>query len=104
MTNTNVWTEDESSSFHRPTEEEYLQAREDMQNFARWARTSRERQSELIDELSLERDNEKTYTELYEKKKDICRMYEVCLKFEKNTKSKTRKKANETSDTDKHTT
>ena len=103
----NMWiadSEDDTSVFHRPTEEEYLKAKEEATTFAKWVRLARDKQTELIDALAIERENEKTYTQLYEQRKDICRMYEICLEVEKNTKSKTRKKKDETSDTDKHST
>jgi hypothetical protein len=104
---TNVWledNEDNSAPFHRPTEAEYLEAKEAAATFAKWIVMSRNKQTELIDDLARERENEKTYTALYEQKKEIYRMYEICNEIEKNTKSKTRKKNDETSNTDKHST
>ena len=102
----NTWNcenEDESVDFHRPTEEEYIQAKEDMDTFGRWMRLSLDKQRELIDALIIERQNEKTYSTLYEQKKDICRMYEICLEVDNNAKSEGTKK-NEPSSDDKHTT
>lgn len=103
--NTNIWTEEDTTiDFHKPTTEEYNKAKEDMSNFARWIRLSRERQTSLIDELAKERESEKMYLGLYERSKDICRMYEACVEAETKTKDRKKKETNETSSTDKHST
>lgn len=91
----NVWetdTEEDSEVFHRPTDEEYEAAVKEVETLGRWIRESRRRQTELIDSLSIERENEKTYTRMYEKNKDIVRMYQICKEVDEQQANKGAKK------------
>lgn len=73
----------ETDAFGKPTQEEYDKAKAGMQDMARFVRMSRNRQTQLIDELCGERANEKMYSEIYERHKDIVRRYEIYEELEK---------------------
>ncbi len=84
MNNTpNFWVDDEvSESISKPTREEYEKAKEEMNTFAKWVCLARNKQTELIDALAIERENEKMYRKLYEKNKEVVSRFEIYEKIE----------------------
>ena len=83
--NTNAWFENEeqeTESISKPTKEEYAKSLEDAKTFASWIRLAKNKQTELIDALAIERENEKMYTKLYEKNKEVVQRYEIYEKLE----------------------
>ena len=83
-----AWNEHEQTDISKPTEEEYLKAKEEMSTFAKWVRLARNRQTELIDSLAVERENEKLYLGMYEKNKDIVSRYEIYEELEQRQSKK----------------
>jgi hypothetical protein len=70
----------------KPTLEEYNQAKSNMTFAAHAIQHCRDRRDQLIDELAKERENEKSYLQMYEQCKEIVFMYEVWGKLEKGSK------------------
>ena len=69
-------------AFGKPSKEAYERAKENKKfaSDALWA--CRKRRDELIDALAKERENEKSYMELYEMNRDIVRKYEIYEEIE----------------------
>lgn len=82
MTNLPNFNEPDSCNIGKPSSAEYEKAKNDYKMFCSWIVKSRERKNELIDALIIERENEKTYTELADKQKDIIRRYEIYTELE----------------------
>lgn len=70
----------------KPTLEEYNQAKSNMTFAAHAIQHCRDRRDQLIDELAKERENEKSYLQMYEQCKEVVFMYEVWDKIEKGKK------------------
>lgn len=68
----------------KPTKEAYEKAIRDREFALTSLRLCRKRRDELIDALSKERDSEKFYMELYEKRHEIIRKYEIYEELENN--------------------
>lgn len=70
----------------KPTLEEYNQAKSNMTFAAHAIQHCRDRRDQLIDELTRERENEKSYLQMYEQCKEVVFMYEVWYKVERGSK------------------
>jgi hypothetical protein len=66
----------------RPTEESYLQAKQDLINYSNWLELCRAEQTKLIDQLSSQRETEKLYLEQIEYNKHLIIMYEAYKEVE----------------------
>ena len=80
--------EDVSGSISKPTQEEYEKAKEEMNTFAKWVGMARNKQTELIDALVIERENEKMYRKMYEKNKEVVSRYEIYEKIEQAARNR----------------
>ena len=70
----------------KPTLEEYNQAKSNMTFASHAIQHCRDRRDQLIDELAKERENEKSYLQMYEFNKEVVFTYEVYEKIEKGKK------------------
>jgi hypothetical protein len=75
-------TSTDYDTLSKPTEEQYEASKQARSTFCDWVRTSRKRQTFLIDELSKERALEKEYQEMCDLHKDIVRRYEIYEEIE----------------------
>jgi hypothetical protein len=66
----------------RPTEESYLQAKQDLINYSNWLGLCRAEQTKLIDQLCSQRETEKCYLEQIEYNKHLIIMYEAYKEVE----------------------
>ena len=70
----------------KPTLEEYTQAKSNMTFAAHAIQHCRDRRDQLIDELSKERENEKSYLQILERCKETVFMYETYEAIERGKK------------------
>lgn len=75
---------EESIDLSKPTEEEYVEGKRQLEFFASCIHCSRKRQNELLDELCEERASEKLYKDNYDRVKDVVRRYEIYKELENN--------------------
>ena len=68
---------------NKPTIEEYNKAKEEYNTYCSWCARARERKNKLLDELIVERNNEKLYFDLAEKQREIICTYEIYEETEK---------------------
>ena len=79
---------DDSCDLGKPSKDAYDRAKQNLKFASDCLRLCRKRRDELIDELAQERENEKSYAELYEMNKDIIRKYEIYEELETNGKTR----------------
>ena len=72
----------------KPTLEEYNQAKSNMTFAAHAIQYCRERRDQLIDELAKEREEEKSYLQMYEQYKEVVFIYDTYEAIEKGRKKK----------------
>lgn len=68
---------DDSCDLGKPSKDAYDRAKQNLMFASDSLRLCRKRRDELIDALAQERENEKSYIELYEMNRDIVRKYEI---------------------------
>lgn len=83
----NVEENTELMSLEKPSIEDYNKAKHDYNLYCSWAQMARNRKNELIDALTIERENELTYTKLAAEQRDIIRRYEIYAEIERKEKS-----------------
>ena len=81
---TNSTSNDSSCTIGQPTKESYEFSKSCMKDLSSWMHASRKRQDELLDELCKERENEKSWKELYDGHAEVIRKYEIYEQLKAN--------------------